>query len=144
MGVNERYRDSSPTYPTPYTRVMKDSAFVRLKDDKSEMQFEWLAFDGDDCFNDFHVNITSATGTRRFDFGACAIHGLRKLSKFFRDETQVSVSLGFQNPDIRCCDICRGDDGYRLIVRFEGSGLHEQFDVQSPMVQIDEEFLRLS
>jgi hypothetical protein len=105
------------------------------------MRFEWLGFDGDDCFDDFHIDLTNETGIQHFHFGPCAIHGLRKVSRFFQDSGQASVSLGFQLPDIRCCDVHRADDGYRLLVRFEGSGLSEQFYVHEPSVQIDDELL---
>jgi hypothetical protein len=109
----------------------------------TEMQFEWLDFDGDDCFGDFHINIASGTDTRRFDFGSCAVSGLRKISKFFKDGAQTTVSSGFRHPDIRYYDVHRSDDGYRLVIRFEGSGLYEQFHIKSPLVQINDEFLKL-
>jgi hypothetical protein len=121
---------------------MKNSTYIRIKDAITETQFEWLGFDGDDCFSDFHIDLISETDNRRFDFGPCAVHGVRKLSKFFQDDTQSSVSLGFRHPDIRCCDVHRADDGYRLLVRFEGSGLSEQFHIHASSVQIDDGFLK--
>jgi hypothetical protein len=122
--------------------VMDKSASICVTGD-SEMQFEWFDFDGDDCFDDFHVNVTIGTVRARFDFGPCAVHGLRKLSKFFRDAAQTAASLGFRHPDIRHCDVYRTEDGYRLAVRFEGSGLQEEVCIHSPSVQIDDEFLKL-
>jgi hypothetical protein len=121
--------------------VVNDNAHIRINDTTTEMRLEWLGFDGDDCFADFHIDVTSEAGTQRFCFGPCAVHGLRKLSRFFRNGSQVSVSLGFQYPDIRCCDVVRADDGYRLLVRFEGSGVSEQFSVRKPSLQIDDKFL---
>lgn len=106
------------------------------------MQFDWLDFDGDDCFNDFHIKVTTEADTRRFDFGPCVVSGLRRVSKFFRDETQSTTSGGFRHPDIRRFDLHRAEDGYRLVVRFEDSGLHEQFHIQRPLLQIDDDFLR--
>lgn len=107
------------------------------------MRFEWFGFDGDDCFNDFHINVTNETEARRFDFGPCAVHGLRKLSRFFKDGTQTTVGGGFRCPDVRYYDVHRSADGYRLVVRFEDSGLHEQVVIHSPLVQVDDEFLGL-
>jgi len=118
--------------------VVKDNAHIRINDAITDMRLEWLGFDGDDCFNDFHIDVASEAGTWQFCFGPCAVHGLRKLSRFFRDGSEASVSLGFQQPDIRSCDFVRADDGYRLMVRFEGSGLPEQFFVRKPSVQIDD------
>lgn len=118
--------------------VVKNNAHIRINDATTEMRLAWLGFDGDDCFSDFHIDVTNEAGTQQFYFGPCAVHGLRKLSRFFRDGSQASVSLGFQQPDIRCCDFVRASEGYRLLVRFEGSGLSEQFFVRDPSVQIDD------
>jgi hypothetical protein len=120
---------------------VKDSAHIRINDATTEIRLAWLDFDGDDCFSDFHIDVTSEAGTQQFCFGPCAVHGLRKLSRFFRDSGQASVSLGFQQPDVRCCDFVRADEGYRLLLRFEGSGLSEEFSVRNPSVQIDDGFL---
>lgn len=122
---------------------MNNTAYIRVKGNLTEMRFEWLDFDGDDCFKDFHITVTSGTDTRRFAFGPCAVHGLRKLCKFFKDVTEATVSGGFRHPDVRCYDLHRSDDGYHLVVRFEGSGLREQFSIRGPSVQIDDEFLKL-
>ena len=107
------------------------------------LQFEWRGFDGDDCFNDFHINVISQSKTRRFDFGPCVIYGLRKLRKFFREANQEEAGLGFRYPDIRCCELHRLDDedGYSLAIRFQGSGLNEEFVVKHPSVEIDDRFL---
>jgi hypothetical protein len=122
---------------------MKNNAHVRVKGHSIEMLFEWLDFDGDDCFKDFHVNVVNETNTQRFDFGPCAIHGLRKVCKFFKEITETTVSGGFRYPDVRSYDVQRIDDGYRVVIRFEGGGLHEQFYIPSPSVQVDDEFLEV-
>ena len=106
---------------------VKTNADIRIKGDSTEVSFEWRDFDGDDCFNDFHINVITETGTRRFDFGGCAVNGLRQFSRFFRNETPNTVSGGLRNPDIRYYDLYREKDGYRLVVRFEGTGLCEEF-----------------
>jgi len=130
----------------PHPRILlaqvKTSADIRIKGDSTEVSFEWRDFDGDDCFSDFHINVITETGTRRFDFGGCAVNGLRQFSRFFRNETPNTVSGGFRNPDIRHYDLYREKDGYRLVVRFEGSGLCEEFYVRNPRTQIDDEFMR--
>lgn len=122
--------------------AMKTTADIRVKGNSAEAKFEWRGFDGDDCFNDFHINVTTEGETRRFDFGPCAVHGLRKLRKFFQDESLGEAGLGFRNPDVRTCDVHRAGDGYRLVVRFDGSGLKEEFLIDQPQLQIDDEFLR--
>lgn len=119
---------------------MRDSARIRIKDALTEMRFVWLGFDGDDCFNDFHIEVTGESGTQQFCFGACAVHGLKKLSKFFRDGTQGEVNLGFRHPDIRDCDIFRFDGEYRIVVRFEGGGLSKEYCVRKPSIQLEDEF----
>jgi hypothetical protein len=121
---------------------MKTTANIRIKGDLTEAQFEWCSFDGDDCFNDFHINVITESDTRRYDFGRCAIQGLRKLRTFFQDASLGEPSLGFRHPDIRYCDVHRADDGYRLVVRFEDSGLKEEHLIHQPQVQIDDDFLR--
>lgn len=121
---------------------MRTSAFIRLKSDPLNIAFEWLDFDGDDCFNDFHIDIVTEAETRRFDFGGCAVHGLRKLSRFLRDTTQTTVGGGFRNPDVCFFDLDRKNDGYGLVVRFEGKGLREEFNIQNPQTEIDDEFMR--
>lgn len=121
---------------------MRTSAFIRLKNESIQIGFEWLGFDGDDCFNDFHINVVTKTSTRRFDFGGCAVHGLRKVSRFFRDTGQTNVGGGFRNPDVRYYDLDRRDGGYRLVVRFEDKGLREEFNIQAPQMEIDDAFIR--
>lgn len=120
---------------------MRDSAQIHIKDATTDMRFVWVGFDGDDCFNDFHIDVTGQSGTQRFSFGPCAVNGMRKVSGFFRDDSQESVSLGFRHPDIRNCDMFRDDRDYRLVVHFEGSGVSEQHFVRKPSIQFEDEFL---
>ena len=126
----------------PYTAgQMKTTADIRVKGDSMELQFEWCGFDGDDCFSDFHINVVTQAETRRFDFGPCVIHGLRKLREFFRQGDQQEAGLGFRYPDIRYIDVRRGDDGYSLDIRFEGNGLKDEFSIKHPRTEIDDKFL---
>jgi hypothetical protein len=119
---------------------VRDSAQISINDASTDVRFVWAGFDGDDSFNDFHIDVTGERGTQRFSFGPCAVHGLRKLGRFFRDNSQESVGLGFRYPDVRYCDIFRVEGGYRLVLRFEGSGLSEQHSVQKPSIHLGDEF----
>ena len=120
---------------------VRDSAKIQVSDASTVVRFRWVGFDGDDSFNDFHIDVTRGAETQRFSFGPCAVYGLRKLSRFFRDDEQESVGLGFRNPDIRNCDVFRVGRSYRLVVRFEGSGLSEERTVRAPSIQLEDEFL---
>ena len=110
---------------------MRTSASIRLKSDRLTIRFEWLDFDGDDGFNTF-----------RIDVGACGVNGLRKLSRFFRDTTQTTIGGGFRNPDVCYYDLDRKDNGYCLVVRFEDKRQGEEYNIQMPEVEIDDEFMR--
>ena len=116
--------------------MTRRAAHIKVTSDGTEAQFDWAAFDGDDCFSDFHVTVLTERKSRRFDFGPCALFGLRKFSKFFTDPTQAEAGLGFRHPDLRYCDIHRSGNEYRLVIRFEGSGLHEEFCIRQPVVDI--------
>lgn len=120
---------------------MTRSASIRLKSDLAEVLFEWLDFDGDDCFGDFQINIRGARGSRHFEFGECAVFGLRKLSNFFKDTSETTASGGFRHPDICGYEVHRSDDDYLLVVEFAGRGTREEFPVQAPLIQIEDEFL---
>jgi hypothetical protein len=121
---------------------MRTSAFIRLKSDRLQIGFEWLGFDGDDSFDDFHIDVVTESDARRFDFGECAVHGPRKVSRFFGDPTETTVGGGFRAPDVCYYDLDRNNEGYRLVLRFEGKGLREDFNIQSPQIEIDDEFMR--
>jgi hypothetical protein len=121
---------------------MERTAYIRLESTDTELRFDWLDYDGDDCFRDFHVTSRSGAGERRFEFGPCVVWGLRKLCRFFSDPTQQSAELGFRHPDIRHCDVHRTGDSYRLVVRYEGSGMHEELHIERPSVHLGDEFLR--
>jgi hypothetical protein len=120
---------------------VKDRAQIRVRDATTDAKFVWTGFDGDDCFTDFHIDVTTHFGSQQFTFGPCAVFGLRQLSRFFRSGSQSSVSLKFQHPDIRSCDVLRTDGGYRVSMRFEIDGLCREFDVRDGAVQLEDEFL---
>lgn len=114
--------------------VIKSSGFT-------EACFEWLDFDGDDCFRNFRINVLDETGFHRFDFGPCAVNSLGKLSRFFRDGQQASIRGEFRHPDERYYEVHRTKDGYNLVVCFEGSGLNQQFPIRCKYVHFDDKFL---
>jgi len=120
---------------------MKNSASILVEDSGTVMCFLWRDFDGDDCFGNFSVEVKRDGTTKRFDFGVCAAYGLRRMSKFFRDENQSSVSGGFQNPDPCFYDLVRDGNLYRLSIRFGAAGAPEYFELQGESVLIDDEFL---
>jgi hypothetical protein len=120
---------------------VRDSASIRIRDDHTEVLFEWLDFDGDDSFADFHIKITTGTESRRFDFGPCVVWGIRKAVRFFQDKLEV-VSGGFRFPDIRSYDLTRAQEDVLLQIRYEGTGLSEEVLLIKPRVAIDDKFLK--
>jgi len=121
---------------------MESTAQICLSSRDAELRFDWLGFDGDDCFREFSVTYRSGADEQRFEFGPCAVRGLRKLSCFFSDPAQESAGMGFRNPDIRYCDISREAGGYRVVVRYDGNGLHEEFLLGSPSLHMENKFLK--
>lgn len=109
----------------------------------TEACFEWLDFDGDDCFRNFRITVIGGPGIHNFDLGPCAVNGLRKVSRFFRDRQEASVRGGFRHPDERYYAVHRTADGYNLVVRFEGSDLNKQFSIPCERVYFDDEFPRV-
>ena len=120
---------------------MQTSEQIQFKTYAIEVNLNWNAFDGDDCFNDFHILIISGSQTHRFDFGPCAVHCLRKWTKFLNDPTKTTVGAGFRNPDIRYCDLSRFNNNYKLVITFEGSNLREEFEISNPTLHLRRDFL---
>ena len=83
---------------------MRDRASIRAKSEAHEVLFEWLDFDGDVRFSDFHINLVRGAETERFSFGGCAIEGLRRSVRFFRGRLD-KAEFGFRYPDIRTYDL---------------------------------------
>ena len=120
---------------------MRNSASIRVKSDDAEVLFLWHGFDGDDCFNDFRIEISNRSGTERFDFGGCVVWGLRKLVWFFRGKLDKAGG-GFRFPDIRTYDLTRTEDGYLLQISLETANRSEQIRLSNPTLIMDDEFLR--
>jgi|ERR1700690_2513573 len=114
---------------------MRRTAHIHLKSESAECRFEWLDFDGDDCFKDFHIEVRVESTFRRLSLGPCPVIGLRKFSRFFRDPTQMTLDGG-------CCDVHRTNDGYRLILRDDASGAGVELYLPNPQVELDDEFMR--
>jgi hypothetical protein len=66
--------------------------------------------------------------------------GTWKFVRFIGDTSQPTVGGGFQHPDIRSYDLHRSGESYRLVVHFEGSGLHEEFHIRQPAVHVTAHF----
>jgi hypothetical protein len=46
-----------------------NSAQIHINDATTDMRFVWIGFDGDDCFDDFHIDVIGESGSRQFSFG---------------------------------------------------------------------------
>jgi hypothetical protein len=119
---------------------MKNSARIRTISGDREALFEWLDFDGDDCFRDFHIDIVNGTETERFAFGNCAVWGLRQSFRFFQG-LQDKAGFGFRFPDIRTYDLTRTGNGFLLQIRLEAAIRSEEYRFSNPMLILDDEFL---
>lgn len=120
---------------------MRESASIRAAGAGSDVLFEWVGFDGDDCFKDFHIEISNGSETERFDFAECAIRGLRTCDRFFRGQLD-KVAGGFRVPDVRTYDLTRTEDGFLLQIRLEGTNRSEEFRIKQPTLTFDDELLK--
>jgi len=120
---------------------MRKSASIRAEGAGSGGLFEWLDFDGDDCFRDFHIGLVNGTETERFEFGGCAIWGLRRTVMFFRGQLD-KVGSGFSFPDNRTYDLARIEDGFLLEIRVKATNRFEQLHIQKPALTFNDEFLK--
>jgi hypothetical protein len=116
---------------------MENWASIQSRSSELEIRFEWVDFDGDDAFNEFHVDIVGGVETRRFDFGPCAVATLRKFATFFEGKLETA-SAAFQCPDVRVCELARTQNGFQLLVRFEADRQSEEFNIASPSITIDD------
>lgn len=116
---------------------MENWASIQLRTSELEIRFEWVDFDGDDGFKEFHLDIIGGTETRRFDFGPCAVATLRRFASFFNGKLDFT-SAEFQCPDVRVCELARIENGFRLQVRFEANRQSEEFNIASPSITIDD------
>jgi hypothetical protein len=121
---------------------LPSQASIRIHTKESEWRFNWRDFDGDDCFRTFQITVAESGRARDYDFGPCVVQAVRKLNRFLQDRSQATVGGGFRNPDIRYYDLYRSSDEYRLVVRFEGNVLHDEFVLSKPQMDLDAEFVR--
>jgi hypothetical protein len=115
---------------------MENWASIQIKSNELEIRFEWVEFDGDDSFKEFHVDIIGGVKTRRFDFGPSTVATLRKFAGFFQGKAEAA-SEAFQCPDVRVCELARTDSGLQLLVRFAADDQSEKFNIASPSITID-------
>jgi hypothetical protein len=120
---------------------LPSQASIRVRAGESEWRFDWRDFDGDDCFGNFQITAVTNGQTRSYDFGPSVVSAVKKLNRFFRDGNRETVGGGFRNPDIRYYDVYRSSQNYRLAIRFEGSALHDEFQLTGPEMHLDPEFL---
>ena len=52
-------------------------AQISISDTTTVIRFLWVGFDGDDCVNDFYIDVTGEAGSEQFSFGPSAVSGLR-------------------------------------------------------------------
>jgi hypothetical protein len=117
---------------------MKPNVFIELTDPAMHVRFGWRDFDGDDFFAEFSISVAVRGDRQRlFSFGGCAVYCLRKLRIFFGDQSKESTAGGFRHPDIRTFDLYRTATGLRLVIDFEESKLHEEFELVNPSIQVD-------
>lgn len=116
---------------------MENWSSIQIKSNELEVRFEWVDFDGDGGFKEFHVDIIGGVKTRRFDFGPCPIATLREFASFFQDALQTARAA-FQCPDLRVCELARTATGFQLSVRFEDDGQSEEFNIENPGITIDD------
>jgi hypothetical protein len=126
---------------TLYCLSMTDSASIRVKGNDADVLFHWHDFDGDDCFRGFQIDIVKGDQIERFDFGECAVWGLRKSSRFFRGKLD-SAGGGFRFPDIRTYDLKRTGDGFLLQIRLEAANRTEEIRFTGPTVILNDDFLK--
>ena len=120
---------------------MSESANIREEGSGYAILFEWLDFDGDDCFRDFHIEIVNGTAIERFDFGDCSIGILQRSVRFFRGQFD-KADFGFKFPDIRTYDLTRTEDGFSLEISLEAANRFEQFWIRKPTLTFADELLR--
>lgn len=114
---------------------------IGVRSESANARLAWRAFDGDDSFENFTVTVRQNDEERNFEFGACVVWGLRKMTQFFSDDSQSTRGLGFRNPDIRYCDWFRQGSDLRLVIRFEERGEEVEFWFRAPVLEIDRTFI---
>ena len=77
---------------------LPNASRIVLRGETSTVAFLWRKFDGDDCFDEHVLEIHGRGSSTRYEFGGCAVAGLRKLSEFFDSPLETSVHAGFRNP----------------------------------------------
>ncbi len=53
-----------------------------------------------------------------------------------------SAGGGFRFPDVRTYELRRTQTGCELHIRFEGTQLNKVIEIENPVIELDEQFLR--
>lgn len=98
---------------------------ILITSEACEVSLVWDEYDGDDCYDDFRIVVAPRDGAKNtFCFGACGVRALRKMREFLGDDALSTVGGGFRNPDVRTYDWYRQRKDLKLVVVFEGEGVH--------------------
>jgi hypothetical protein len=120
---------------------LNDSASLTLGTPSANLRFDWLEYDGDDCFAQHVITYSGRDGTKTFNLGACATRCIRKIESLLNAETE-SVGFGFRVPEIIYYDIDRTDDSLKLHVYSDELGLDAEMQVALTEVAFDMPFRR--
>ena len=119
---------------------LPDGSRIVLRGETSTVAFLWRKFDGDDGFDEHVVEFHGRGSSTPYEFGGCAVAGLRKLSKFLDSPLETSVQSGFRNPMSMDYRIDRNGPDYVLRIEIEGKEAVE-YRVLRPSVSIDRDFI---
>ncbi len=118
-----------------------DSATLTLGTPSVNLRFDWLEYDGDDCFGQHRITYNGTDGAKTFNFGACATLCIRKLESLLSNKTG-SVGFGFRIPEVIYYDIDRTDDSLKLHIYSEELALDAKMQVDLADVAFDKPYQR--
>ena len=120
---------------------MNDSATLTLGTPTVNLRFDWLEYDGDDCFAQHRITYNGTDGSKTFNFGACATRSIRKFESLLGNKT-ASVGFGFRIPEVIYYDIDRTDNSLKLHIHSDELGLDAKMQVDLADVAFDKPFRR--
>lgn len=118
---------------------MNDSATLTLGTPIVNLRFEWLEYDGDDCFGKHRITYNGTDGTKTFNFGPCAIYCIRKIESILSTKTG-SVKFGFRIPEVISYDVDWTDDSLKLHIHSDELGLDATMQVDVIDVVFDKPY----
>ena len=117
---------------------MRTNRLITIRDSETQVVLTFDSYDGDDCFDEHQIELTTAGGRRTYHFGACAVYGLRKCVQFFRDSSKCEAGLGFQHDGrIKQYDFARTETGYIFKITYDRHELLESVVLTKPVVEIE-------